>query len=537
MEKTLRLSADQREDLVAYLDGELPDTKAQQIDQVLARSEVARYEVEALARTWELLDVLPTPKAPPEFTERTMTTLKVAEVPFDIREQPWFATLKRVSLVAVWVVAISASGWFGYQVTAAWIANPSQQLLQDLPILKKLDLYQEVESIDFLDKLEKSHLFEEAPGEAIADSKPLEMKTLRERYDHVVKMSQVERDSLQRNLKAFQQMKPEQQNLYRDLHGKLDENRKAGGQYSTLLQTYSAWLQTLTPSQREALRQETNSQQKLALVHKCKDEQYSRIETFAGSPPESEPPNTRMFGLPKPLSATELSNIMKVLLADLPTEEQSRLNKMPKPEQYVAILQRSIHHAPDGPRSWPAGTLQEGIISALPSHVRNGVKKTGNLRERLAAYLFISIYRLSDEARPRSPKEADLTQFLKSMDPKQRALLEQYSPDEMKGEVIRRYMEQHERHMHELWSRLGRLRGEIGLGPPPVPGRGPEGRPEGRGPDGRGPDGPGRDGPGRDGFRPGDRPGGDRPGAERPGDRPPPPPPRRDGKEGGRRPE
>lgn len=163
MEKTLRLSADQRDDLVAYLDGELPDMKAQQIDLVLARSEVARHEVEALARTWEMLDVLPTLKAPPEFTERTMTTLKVAEVPFDITEQAWFNPLKRTATAAVWLVAIGLSGWLGFQVTNVWIANPNRQMLEDLPTLQKLDLYQEVESIDFLDKLQKSRLFDEAP--------------------------------------------------------------------------------------------------------------------------------------------------------------------------------------------------------------------------------------------------------------------------------------------------------------------------------------------------------------------------------------
>ena len=163
MEKTLRLSADQREDLVAYLDGELPDAKAQQLDQVLARSEVARHEVEALARTWELLDVLPTPKAPPEFTERTMTTLKVAEVPFDITEQPWFRPLKKAAMLSLWVVALGASGWIGFRITNEWVANPTRQMLEDLPTLQKLDLYQEVESIDFLDKLEKSRLFDDAP--------------------------------------------------------------------------------------------------------------------------------------------------------------------------------------------------------------------------------------------------------------------------------------------------------------------------------------------------------------------------------------
>lgn len=48
MEKTVRLNADQREDLVAYLDGELPDEQVQQIDRIIAGSEVARHEVEAL---------------------------------------------------------------------------------------------------------------------------------------------------------------------------------------------------------------------------------------------------------------------------------------------------------------------------------------------------------------------------------------------------------------------------------------------------------------------------------------------------------
>jgi len=161
MEKTLRLSADQREDLVAYLDGELPDQKAQLIDQVLARSEVARHEVEALARTWEMLDVLPTPKAPPEFTERTMTTLKVGETPFVLAEQAWFGVLKKVAIASVWIVAIGVSGWVGFKATNQWMSNPARQLLEDLPTLQKLDQFQEVESKDFLERLQKSQLFQE----------------------------------------------------------------------------------------------------------------------------------------------------------------------------------------------------------------------------------------------------------------------------------------------------------------------------------------------------------------------------------------
>ena len=96
MEKTVRLNADQREDLVAYLDGELPDEQVQQIDHIIARSEVARHEVEALARTWELLDILPPAKASDDFANKTMTNLKIMEQPFILAEQWWYCYLTRV---------------------------------------------------------------------------------------------------------------------------------------------------------------------------------------------------------------------------------------------------------------------------------------------------------------------------------------------------------------------------------------------------------------------------------------------------------
>jgi anti-sigma factor RsiW len=159
MAKTLRLSADQRDDLVAYLDGELPDGQAQAIDQVLAQSEVARHEVEALARTWEMLDALPTPKASDEFVERTMTTLKVGEVPYNITEQPWFAYVKRGAVVAVWFAALGLSGWLGFQITTRWIPNEQEQILEDLPLLQRFDAYQEVQSLDFLEQLNRSGEF------------------------------------------------------------------------------------------------------------------------------------------------------------------------------------------------------------------------------------------------------------------------------------------------------------------------------------------------------------------------------------------
>lgn len=161
MEKTVRLNAEQREDLVAYLDGELPQEQVQQIDQILANSAVARHEVEALSRTWELLDVLPNAKASESFTSKTMSNLKAMEAPFVLSEQPWFIHFRRTIVAAGWVLAISACAVFGFYLTHNWIPNPNDELIRDLPIIENLDQYQEIRDLEFLKELKRSSLFDD----------------------------------------------------------------------------------------------------------------------------------------------------------------------------------------------------------------------------------------------------------------------------------------------------------------------------------------------------------------------------------------
>ena len=162
MEKTVRLNAEQREDLVAYLDGELPDEQVQQIDHIISRSEVARHEVEVLARTWELLDVLPAARASEDFTNKTMTNLKVMEQPFNLADQWWYLYVTRVGAASGWVIAMLVCGYLGFQLTRHWIPNPNETLLEDLPVIQNLDQYRDAGDIEFLKQLKQSGLFDDA---------------------------------------------------------------------------------------------------------------------------------------------------------------------------------------------------------------------------------------------------------------------------------------------------------------------------------------------------------------------------------------
>ena len=163
MEKSVRLSAEQRDDLVAYLDGELPDEKVRTIDQIIARSEVARHEVEALARTFELLDVLPTMRASEDFASRTLTSLKVMETPYVISDQWWYRYLARIVVLGLWVSAFLASGWLGFNITRQWIPDRNEEILRDMPLLENLNKYRNAGDLEFLMELKRSGVFEENP--------------------------------------------------------------------------------------------------------------------------------------------------------------------------------------------------------------------------------------------------------------------------------------------------------------------------------------------------------------------------------------
>jgi hypothetical protein len=71
----------------------------------------------------------------------------------------WFQSqqgrMRRGGIVLAWVVGLAASAFAGYTVTSRWIPDPSEDLLRNLDVVEKLDLYRNVESVDFLKHLDR----------------------------------------------------------------------------------------------------------------------------------------------------------------------------------------------------------------------------------------------------------------------------------------------------------------------------------------------------------------------------------------------
>src|ERR1700676_3083783 len=106
MTKPSSLTAQEKADLVAFLDGELKGEAARALETKLSLDPTARAEAEALKRTWDLLDYLPKPEPSPSFTKRTLEKLA------PIRS----AALRKVKTRPPWLVGL---GWAAATVVAA----------------------------------------------------------------------------------------------------------------------------------------------------------------------------------------------------------------------------------------------------------------------------------------------------------------------------------------------------------------------------------------------------------------------------------
>jgi len=170
MPQLIRLTPEIRADFVAYLDGELDEQAAERIETVLAQSNVARKDVEGLAQTYELLDVLPRHEASAEFADKTMATIRFSEWRPDYRETKWFRTLRGSLHVLIWMIALVAVVMAAFLATRRWVPSEADVLVHELPIIERLDTYSEVGGIEFLERLDRQGaMLEEMSRESRSD--------------------------------------------------------------------------------------------------------------------------------------------------------------------------------------------------------------------------------------------------------------------------------------------------------------------------------------------------------------------------------
>ncbi len=168
MKRISRLTAEQREDFVAYLDGELGERETATVEETLAESEVARREVEMLSRTWDLLEELPRVTASSQFSTRTLSSIQLDDVSGRITDRPWFRKIRRGAVLVIGLACVCLSAVGGFLVTNRWVPNDIDAIAHDYSVIENFHIYQQTgvdsteSSLEFIEQLWKSGHFNES---------------------------------------------------------------------------------------------------------------------------------------------------------------------------------------------------------------------------------------------------------------------------------------------------------------------------------------------------------------------------------------
>jgi hypothetical protein len=255
-----------REELVAYLDGELDAEQSRRIEERAAAEPDTRRMLQELDRTWQMLDELDAQPTNEDFTRTTLEMVTLAAVEDGEKakaQRPW-RRLRAGLWAAGGLIAAAAAGFL---LVACLVPDPNAQLLQDLPILENFDQYREIDSLDFLRALSNEKRFaEDTDAGVVLVASPGPVETLSQRRRQVEQMSAEQREDLLRSEQQYRALSPQDQQRIRDLHEQL-ESAPDRDKLRTTMNRYCKWFEAQPPFRRATLMDKKKTlQDRIAMV-------------------------------------------------------------------------------------------------------------------------------------------------------------------------------------------------------------------------------------------------------------------------------
>jgi anti-sigma factor RsiW len=188
MAKMAPMSEEERAELVAYLDGELPKPAAQALEAKLNTDPRLRAEVDTLRSTWEMLDYLSKPEPSANFTSRTLDRVSAIRPVSRASRVSRASAVSRASVVSYapgarqrwrpwafgvgWAAAVLVAAVIGYG-GGQWLGSRTRQseprdaidvqpqLVKDFRVIENRRLYENADDMSFLKALLDPELFGE----------------------------------------------------------------------------------------------------------------------------------------------------------------------------------------------------------------------------------------------------------------------------------------------------------------------------------------------------------------------------------------
>jgi hypothetical protein len=247
------------DELVAYLDGELPPDQSRQVEDRLAADAEYRRQLRELDLAWEALDALPRSAADDSFARTTIEMVSLA-AERDVSEESAKATSGRRRRRWIWAAAAVATAVAGFAATRALLPDANAELLADLPVIQQFDVLSQIEDVEFLRQLPAFASLESteasaAIDRAIDDMRAAASTSLTARQQWVESLSPEQLTNLEAQMRRFQALdkKPLAQDRLRALERQISTATDAD-QLRRQLITYGRWLGRQLPGDQEDLR-------------------------------------------------------------------------------------------------------------------------------------------------------------------------------------------------------------------------------------------------------------------------------------------
>jgi hypothetical protein len=246
------------EDLVAYLDGELPPDDCRRVEQRLATDANFRQQLRDLDQAWEALDTLPSTRADDDFARTTME-LATIEAQRELSAQTATATEVSRRRLRSWAAAGVAAAIVGF--VAAWMLIPdgNQKLLDDLSVIRQVDLLRPIPDVDFLRRLatdvspEKLAHDDDAVRDEFARIQAIAGGSPQARREWIEKLTAEQKATLAVQAKRFGDLPPDEKQRLQRLDREIRSAQDAERLQKTLI-SYGQWHARLSPGEQEQLR-------------------------------------------------------------------------------------------------------------------------------------------------------------------------------------------------------------------------------------------------------------------------------------------
>lgn len=248
----------QLEQIVAYLDGELPPGEASLVERQLAADANLRQELAGLERAWSALDALPTTKVDSRFSQTTME-LVVDAARDELLEKTRALPIQRRKTKLANILLATTAAFLGLLAVRLIRENPNRKLIADLPVIEYIDTYTQISDVSFLNKLHNElgdKVWVADLSDELLDEELNQFHTIADssqRREWITALDDDDRRALLAHYNQFSALSANEQSRLRKLHTTLISAPDSEQLERTMLQ-YREWLSGLPASRQYELR-------------------------------------------------------------------------------------------------------------------------------------------------------------------------------------------------------------------------------------------------------------------------------------------